>query len=67
MKWPIESRKLRAAIVATCLSATAAWSGAVLGQTAAPQPWKIFGKLIGKPKNLDGSESKNSKGTYIRV
>lgn len=61
MKWSIGSRKLSVALVTTCLSATAAWNGAVLGQTAAPQPWKIVGKLIGKPKNLDGSESKNSK------
>ena len=61
MKIAIESRKLRSALVTTCLLAGIAWSGAALGQAADPGPWEVHGKLIGKPKNLDGSESKKSE------
>ncbi|MER9525022.1 DUF3616 domain-containing protein [Mesorhizobium sp. M0292] len=57
MTWSIDSRKLSASLVAACLAV--GWSGAALAQ--APQPWTIQGKLTGKPKNLEGSESKNSK------
>ncbi|MGR9079520.1 DUF3616 domain-containing protein (plasmid) [Rhizobium leguminosarum] len=56
-----EPRKLWSALVVTCLSAGIGWSGAALGQAADSQPWKVSGKLIGKPKNFDGSDSKKSK------
>ncbi|MER9651695.1 DUF3616 domain-containing protein [Mesorhizobium sp. M0199] len=60
MKGAIASRKLLSTPLAACLAAGIAWSGAVWGQATEPQPWEVSGKLIGKPKNLDGSESKRS-------
>lgn len=60
MKSAFASRKLRSTLLAACLAAGIAWSGAALGQTSDPQPWEVSGKLIGKPKNLNGSESKPS-------
>src|SRR5262249_45578227 len=60
MKIAIESRKLLSALV-TCLLTGIAWNGAALGQAADPAPWEVHGKLIGKPENLNGSESKKSK------
>lgn len=61
MKSDIKSRRLGFAFAATCLSAGIAWSGTACGQAADAQPWEVDGKLIGKPKNLDGTVSKRSE------
>jgi hypothetical protein len=56
-----ELRKFWSALLVTCLSAGIGWSGGALGHAADSPPWKVSGKLIGKPKNLDGSDSKKSE------
>ncbi|EJB01763.1 Protein of unknown function (DUF3616) [Rhizobium leguminosarum bv. trifolii WSM597] len=56
-----EPRKFWSALIVTCLSAGIGWSGGTPGHAAESQLWKVSGKLIGKPENLEGSDSKKSK------